>query len=136
VHSIAVQPRAFLSTTRSVLLGRFTSYNCDVSLFGRPFVKRFAPRYRTAICASACLPVVSVCDVGILWPNGWLNQDEIWHGGRPRPRPHCGRRTQLLSPKRGTSSPLNFRHICFGQTAAWIKMLLYREVDLGPGTLC
>jgi len=27
----------------------------------------------------------------LLWPNGWMNQDEIWHGGRPRPRPHCVR---------------------------------------------
>jgi len=28
-------------------------------------------------------PVSSVCDVGVLWPNGWMDQDETWHGGRP-----------------------------------------------------
>jgi len=32
-----------------------------------------------------------VCNVGVLWPNGWMDQDETWHGGRPWPRPHCVR---------------------------------------------
>jgi len=22
----------------------------------------------------------------LLWPNGWMDQDGIWHGGRPQPR--------------------------------------------------
>jgi len=26
-----------------------------------------------------------------LWPNGWIDQDATWCGGRPRPRPHCVR---------------------------------------------
>jgi len=34
-----------------------------------------------------CLSVlsVSVCDVGVLWPNSWMDQDEAWRGGGPRP---------------------------------------------------
>jgi len=37
--------------------------NCTRScIFGRPFAKRFALCYRTAICP--------VGDVGVLWPNG------------------------------------------------------------------
>jgi len=32
-----------------------------------------------------------VCDVGVLWPNGWMDQDETWHAGRPQPWPHCVR---------------------------------------------
>jgi len=36
-------------------------------------------------------PVVSVCDIGVLWPNGCMDQDETWHGGRPRPWPRCVR---------------------------------------------
>jgi len=40
--------------------------------FRRPFVKRFALCYQTVVC-----PVLSVCDVGVLWPNGWMDQDEI-----------------------------------------------------------
>jgi len=25
----------------------------------------------------------------LLWPNGWMDQDETWHRGRPRPSPNC-----------------------------------------------
>ena len=52
-----------------------------VLIFGRPFVKRFAPCYRFVVL-SVCL---SVCSVRALWPNGWMDQDETWHAGRPRP---------------------------------------------------
>jgi len=54
------------------------------------------------------LPVPSVCDVGVLWPNGWMDQDETWHGSRPRPRPHCVRWGPSSPPhphKKGHSSP-------------------------------
>jgi len=33
------------------------------------------------------LSVLSVCDVGVLWPNGWTGQDETWHAGRLWPQP-------------------------------------------------
>ena len=36
-------------------------------------------------------PVLSVCNVGALWPNCWTDQNETWHAGRPRPWPHCVR---------------------------------------------
>jgi len=34
-----------------------------------------------------CLSVCSspVCNVGILWPNGWTDQDETWRADRSRP---------------------------------------------------
>ena len=37
----------------------------------------------------------------LLWPNGWIDQDAIWYGGKPRPRP------QLQDPPhgKGHSSP-------------------------------
>jgi len=41
-------------------------------IFGRPFVKRFALCYH---------PVCLVCDVGVLWPNAWTDQDETCHAG-------------------------------------------------------
>jgi len=59
-------------------------------------------------------PVLSVCDVDVLWPNGWMNQDEIWHGGRPRPRRH--RVTwgpSSPSPKEAQQPPL------FGPCLLW-----------------
>ena len=31
-------------------------------------------------------PVCPLCNVDMLWPNGWKDQDETWHAGRPRPR--------------------------------------------------
>jgi len=52
-------------------------YNSKVIFLGRPFVKRFALRYRSVVCLS-CL---SVCDVHALWPNGWTDQDETWQQG-------------------------------------------------------
>jgi len=32
-----------------------------------------------------CCPV---CNVGVLWPNGWKDQDTTWYWARPRPRRH------------------------------------------------
>jgi len=38
-----------------------------------------------------CLSVCPVCDVGVLWPNGWMEQHATWYGGRPLSWPHCVR---------------------------------------------
>ena len=60
------------------------------------------------------LSVLSVCDVGVLWPNGWTNQDETWHAGRPRPWPHCVRwRPSSPSPKGEAEPPI------FGSYLLW-----------------
>jgi len=63
-------------------------------IFGRPFVKRFTLCYQTSVC----LPV---CDIGVLWRNGWVDQDETWHGDRPQTRIHCVR-WDRAPPNRGT----------------------------------
>jgi len=82
-----------------------------------------------------CLSVLSVCNVGVLWPNGWTDQDETWRAGRPRPWPHCVR-WELSSPSPKGHSPSQFLpHICCGQMALWIKMLLGREVGLDPSDI-
>ena len=49
-------------------------------------LKRFA-----LVMLSDRRPVLSVCDVGVLWPNDCTDQDETWQAGRPRPWPHCVR---------------------------------------------
>ena len=42
-----------------------------------------------AYVGMSCLyrPIVgyclSVCNVGVLWPNGWMDQDATWYGSRP-----------------------------------------------------
>ena len=85
-------------------------------------------------CLSVCLLCLScpVCDVGVLWPNGWMDQVETWHAGRPRPWPHCVRWGPSFPPPKLTPPPqfLARKFICCGQMAGWIKMPLGREVGL------
>jgi len=78
-------------------------------------------------------PVLSVCDVRALWPNGWTAQDETWYAGRPRPWPHCVRWGPSSPSLKGHSLPQFSAHICCGQMAVWIKMSLGMDVGLGPG---
>ena len=44
-----------------------------------------------SVLSDRYLSVLSVCNVGVLWPNAWMDQDETWNAGRTRPRPHCVR---------------------------------------------
>jgi len=66
-----------------------------------------------------------VCNVGVLWPNGCMHQDETWHVGRPMPRPwsHCVRWGPSSRSPKGHSPQFSAR-ICCGQMAKWIKMPL------------
>ena len=83
---------------------------------------------------SVCLSVLSVCDVGVLWPDGWMDQDETWHAGRPRPMPHCFRWDPTPLPHRGTA-PQFPAHICCGKMAGWIKTPLGRDVGVDPSNI-
>ena len=58
---------------------------------------------RCPVCPVLSCPVLSVCNVGALWPNGWMDQDATWYGGRPRPRPQCVRWDPAvqLPPRKG-----------------------------------
>jgi len=87
-----------------------------LAVFGRPFVKRFALCYRSVVCLS-CLSVCPVCDVRALWPNGWMDQDQTWHAGRPQPWPHCVK-WEPSSPSPKGAQPPNFRPISFA--AKWL----------------
>jgi len=72
-----------------------------------------------------------VCD-GVLWPNGWTDQDETWPACRPRPWPDCFRWGPSPSPK-GGGAPKFSTHFYCGQTAECIKMPLGMEVGFIPG---
>ena len=101
-------------------------------IFGQPFVKRFALCYQTVVCLS----VLSVCDAGVLWPNGWMDQDETWLSGRPRQWPHCVRWEPRSPPKLGGGAQHpQFWPTCCGQTTAWVKVPLGTGVSLGPGDI-
>jgi len=71
----------------------------------------------------------------ILWPNGCMDQDDTWYGGRPRPCVRWG--PSSPAPKSGRSPPSQFSsHVYCGQTAGWIKIPLGTEIGLGQATLC
>jgi len=74
----------------------------NIPVFGRPFVRRFALSYRTVVCLSCSL---SVYNIGVLQPNGWMDQDETWHAGLPS--------AQATFVRWGPSSP----------TALWVYFL-------------
>jgi len=39
----------------------------------------------------------------LLWPNGWMDQDATWYGGRSRPRRHCVK--WVPAPRKGAEQP-------------------------------
>jgi len=101
-------------------------------LFLRQFVKQFALCYRTVVCLSC--PACPVCNIGVLRPNGWTNQDETRYTGRHPPWAHCGRWGPRSPPPKG-HSPQFSAHICCSQMALRIKMPLGRKVGLDPGDI-
>jgi len=75
-------------------------------------------------------------DPCLLWPNDWVHQNNIWYGGRPRPRRHCVRRRPSSPRERGTEAPPHFSaHVYCAQTAGWIRIPLGTEVGLGSGDI-
>jgi len=98
LKSGTVRSRTLL-TWPSVSGGKDREHACVQidNIFGRPFVKRFALFYQTVVLS--VMSVCPVCDVGVLWPNVWTDQDETWHAGRPRPWPHCVRWGPSSPPK-------------------------------------
>ena len=78
---------------------------------------KFSVGFWATVCKAVCpmpsdrcrsvLPVcLSVCNVGVLWPNRLTDQDETWHAGKPRPWPHCVRWGPSSSPPKGYSAPV------------------------------
>ena len=87
---------------------------------GEPFVKRFALCYWTV--------VLSVCNVGVLWPNGSLDQAVTWYGGRPQSRPHCVRwGPSSPFPLKGAQQPPLLAHFALARslTSATAELLFY-----------
>jgi len=70
--------------------------------------------------------VCPVCDVGVLWPNGWMHQDETWYRGSLGPG-------DIVLDADPASPNFRLSHVCCGQMAGCIKIPLCTEVSLGPG---
>ena len=84
---------------------------------------RVALCYRSVVC-----PVSRISNVGVLWPNSRMDQDENWHAGRPRPWPHCVRWGPRSPSTKGAQPPI------FGPYLLWPNGLmdLDRKVSLDP----
>ena len=71
------------------------------------------------VCLS-CLSVCPVCDVGVLWSNGWMDQDATLYEDRPRPRPHCVRWGPSFSHGKGYNiPPMGIAAPTFRPTLLW-----------------
>jgi len=55
----------------------------------------------------------------LLWPNGRMDQDATWYGGRPRPRHHCVRQGPNPPPKKGAQSSPIFG-LCLLRPHSWM----------------
>jgi len=123
-HCVKVHVHYLISWWVLVLLCRnsynFTSFLCW--LINR-FVPLLHPQSKTVrpTLSDRCpvLSVCPVCDVGALWPYGWMDQDETWHAGRPRPWLHCVRRGPS-SPSQRSTVPPNFRPIYLLRPNCWM----------------
>ena len=95
-----------------------------ITIFGQPFVKRFALCYRSVVLSVTfvhCGPTVGWIKMK-LGMQVCLGPGHIVLGGEPAPPPPKGH-----SPKKFSA------HISCGQMVAWIKMPLSMELGLGPG---
>jgi len=79
---------------------------------------------RRMLSDSFLLSVCPACDIGVLCPNGWMDEDETWRGGRSRPRPHCVRwEPSAAILKKGAQSLQFSAHVCCGRMAiATVKL--------------
>jgi len=66
------------------------------------------------------LSVLSVCNVGVLWPNGWMNQDLTWYVGLG-PDDIVLDEDPAHPTERGTAVPQFSAHIYCGQTVAHLS---------------
>jgi len=113
-----------------IIVNQPTLIGSIATLVGRT-VTSFALCYGTFVLC--CL---SVCNVSVLWPNGWMDQDATWYGGRPRSRRHCVRLGPSSPPtERGTAAPSTFRPISIvanrSPIPATAELLFSNPRDLG-----
>jgi len=104
-----------LDKTMAVMIDNVRCDNIKFySFFGRLFVKRFTLCYRTVV-----LSVCPICNVGVLWPNGWTDQELGVQVG-PGHIVFDGD-SALLPLQKGAQPPPNFRPMSI--VAKWLDGL-------------
>ena len=58
----------------------------------------------------------------LLWPNGWMDQDGTWRGGRPWSSPHRARWGHSSPPKKGGKAPS-----IFGSSLFWPNGWMHQD---------
>ena len=106
-------------------------YKVSATYYIRSTMQNYCPNGPTQSCATVCKTVhpilsdrclsLSVCDIGVLWPNGWMVNDATWYGGGPRPRPHCVRWGASSLTERDTASLHFSAHFYCAQTVAHLS---------------
>ena len=61
------------------LVNGFSYQRNYVHSFWATVCKTVRPMLSDRCLSVLSCPVLSVCDVGVLWPNGLTHQDETWH---------------------------------------------------------
>jgi len=89
----------------SIVYDSCTQWYAHTSSFWATICKTVPLCYQTVVCP--------VCDVGVLWPNGWADPDETWRAGRPRSWPHCVRWVPSSVPPKGAEPSI------FGPYLLW-----------------
>ena len=82
-----------------------------------------------------CQSVCPVCNVGVLWPNGLMDQDATWYVGRPRPRRHCVR-WGPNSPRKAAQQPAPTFRPTFRSPISATAELLYCLMNRGTWEGC
>jgi len=104
-------------------------YKVSATYYIRSTMQNYCPNGPTQSCATVCKTVhpilsdrclsLSVCDIGVLWPNGWMDQDATWYRARPLPRLHCVRWGPSC-PLKGAQPPI-LAHVYCGQRVAHVS---------------
>jgi len=82
----------------SVVAKRLDGLRCHL-VWGRPRPRRLCVRWGPSPSPEKRAQPHPIFDPCLLWPNGWMDQDATWCGGRPKPRP------RRLCVRWGPSSP-------------------------------
>ena len=97
-----------------------------IDTVGRKYFKSELCSYQISVFGRFAL-CYGVRNVGVWWPNRWMDQDATWYGGRPRPRRHCVTWGPSFTPRKGAKQPPTFRsmsisaHVYCGQTVAHLS---------------
>jgi len=76
---------------------------------------------KSEVLSTMVLSVDFWATVRVLWPNGWMDQDETWHGGRLRPRPRHIAFDGFQLPLKG-HSPQFSAHVYCTDTDTLLKL--------------